>query len=131
MPQVIEVGHEAMRPKPVGATADLELKDAELDADLQNHAAVAGADFGARCSPGSGSYGHPWITSSKSRRIALSRPDARRTERSPFSHCPGTHSDQYNQPLPRWPPIRVSPVNYSTEAHFLITSTAGQWEKPT
>ena len=45
MPQVIEVGDKPMRPQPVGAAADLELEHAELDADLQDHAAVAGANL--------------------------------------------------------------------------------------
>ena len=45
MAQVIEISREPMRPQPVGRPTDLELKHAELDPDLQDHPAVAGADL--------------------------------------------------------------------------------------
>ena len=63
-----------MRPRPVGPAADLELEHAQLDPDLERPSGRRGACTSrAMTSPGSGSYGQPWIASSKSRRIACSR----------------------------------------------------------
>ncbi len=63
-----------MGPQAIGPAADLELEHAQFDPHLQDRPAVARRTSRARTSPGSGSYGQPWITSSKSRRIAGPRP---------------------------------------------------------
>ena len=43
--EIVEIGGEAVRTRPVGPAGDLELEDAELDPDLQHAPPVAGADF--------------------------------------------------------------------------------------
>ena len=45
MAQVVEIGGEPMRPQAIGPAADLELEHAQLDPDLQDRPAVAGADL--------------------------------------------------------------------------------------
>ena len=45
MPEVIQVGGEAVGSDPVGPPFDLELEQAEFDADLEDVPAVAGADL--------------------------------------------------------------------------------------
>ncbi len=66
-----------MRPRPVGTAPDLHLEHAELDPDLEDRPAVAGADLARDRLARLGSYGQPWIVSSMSRRIARSRPEGR------------------------------------------------------
>ena len=54
MTQVIEVRREAMRPRTIGTSTDLELKHSQLDPDLQDPAAVASADLTREDFPGLG-----------------------------------------------------------------------------
>ena len=54
MTQVVEIGHKPMRTHPVRAPRHLELEHAQLDPDLQDHAAVAGTDLARQVFAGLG-----------------------------------------------------------------------------
>ncbi len=97
MAQVVEIGDKPMRAQPIGAARRPRAGARPARSAPARPSGRRGREPRAPgCSPGSGSYGHPWITSSKSRRITRSRPVEARTP--PLSPASARQSEHHNLP---------------------------------